>query len=142
MLPVLYIFNKPIPRTKNIVYSLTKLFGINKYRSIKICRDLGLNPLITIEDLKKNQVNALLRYINKKIKIEQKLKLQDKQNLEKLLEIKLTRGVRRNRGLPVRGQRTHTNAKTTKKLNGKTNSFIKTKNKGKKKPFVKAKKKK
>lgn len=119
MLPVLYIFNKPIPRTKKIVYSLTKLFGINKYQSIKICQDLGINPLVSLGHLKKNQVKNVLRHLNKNTKIEQKLKIKTKNNFEKLLEIKLVRGIRQNRGLPVRGQRTHTNAKTIKKLKGR-----------------------
>jgi small subunit ribosomal protein S13 len=118
MLPVLYIFNKPIPRTKNIIYSLTKLFGINKYQSTKICRDLGLNPLIVIDNLKTIQLNEILTKLNKKMKIEEKLKLKKKNHFDELLTIKLTRAVRQTNGLPVRGQRTHTNAKTTKRLNG------------------------
>jgi small subunit ribosomal protein S13 len=118
MLPVLYIFNKPIPRTKNIIYSLTKLFGINKYQSTKICRDLGLNPTIIIDDLKTIQLNEILTKLNKKMKIEEKLKLKKKNHFDELLTIKLTRAVRQTNGLPVRGQRTHTNAKTTKRLNG------------------------
>jgi small subunit ribosomal protein S13 len=123
MLPVLYIFNKPIPKTKKIIYSLTKLFGINKYQSTKICRGLGINPLVSLGLLKKNQVKSILRHLNKKHKIEQKLKLSKKNNFEKLLEIKLVRGIRQNRGLPVRGQRTHTNAKTIKKLKGRNTSI-------------------
>lgn len=118
MLPVLYIFNKPISRTKNIIYSLTKLYGINKYQSTKICRDLGLNPFIVIDTLKKIQLKAILKKLNKKMKIEEKLKLKKKNHFEDLLSIKLTRAVRQTKGLPVRGQRTHTNAKTIKRLNG------------------------
>lgn len=118
MLPVLYIFNKPIPRTKSIIYSLTKLFGIDKYQSTKICRDLGLNPLIVIDNLKAIQLNEILMKLNKKMKIEEKLKLKKKNHFDELLTIKLTRAVRQTNGLPVRGQRTHTNAKTTKRLNG------------------------
>ena len=121
MLPVLYIFNKPIPRTKNIIYSLTKLFGINKYQSTKICRDLGLNPIIVIDNLKQIQLNEILMKLNKKMKIEEKLKLNKKTHFDELLSIKLTRAVRQTNGLPVRGQRTHTNAKTTKRLNGNKN---------------------
>jgi ribosomal protein S13 len=78
MLPVLYIFNKTSPRTKNIIYSLTKLFGINKYQSTKICRDLGLNPFIVIDNLKTIQLNEILTKLNKKMKIEEKLKLKKK----------------------------------------------------------------
>lgn len=140
MLPVLYILNKPISKTKKITYSLTKLFGINTYKSIKICRGLGLNPSSRLNNIKKNQINLLFRHLTKKIKIEQKLKFIKKNNLEKLVEIKLVRGVRQKIGLPVRGQRTHTNAKTIKKLNGRQNLYT-TKIKGKKKAIMKAKKK-
>lgn len=139
MLPVLYIFNKPISRTKNIIFSLTKLFGINTYQSTKICRGLGLNPFSRLSQIKKNQIKFLFRFLTKKIKIEQKLKFIKKNNLEKLVEMKLVRGVRQKIGLPVRGQRTHTNAKTIKKLNGRKNLYT-TKIKGKKKAIMKAKK--
>jgi small subunit ribosomal protein S13 len=123
MLPVLYIFNKPISKTKKIVFSLTKLFGINKHQSIKICRNFGINPQISLGNLKKNQVNIILRHLNKRVKIEQKLKIEKKNNFEKLLDIKLVRGIRQNIGLPVRGQRTHTNAKTIKRLKGRNTSI-------------------
>ena len=138
MLPVLYIFNKPIPRTKNIIYSLTKLFGINKYQSTKICRDLGLNPTIIIDDLKTIQLNEILTKLNKKMKIEEKLKLKKKNHFDELLTIKLTRAVRQTNGLPVRGQRTHTNAKTTKRLNG---NKIPNNQRGRKKKAIMKKKK-
>ena len=113
---MLYIFDKTISDSKSIQYSLTILYGLNKYKSIKICKNIGINPQTTINSLKKNQLNRLINYINKNIKIEQLLKKEKKDQINYLLNMKNNRGIRRNLGLPVRGQRTHTNAKTSKKL--------------------------
>jgi small subunit ribosomal protein S13 len=113
---MLYIFNKTIPDSNSILYSLTILYGINKYQSKKICKNIGVNPQITINKLKNNHINRLIKYIRKNIKIEQVLKKDKKDQLNKLLEIKLHRGIRQSQGLPVRGQRTHTNAKTARKV--------------------------
>lgn len=117
---MLYIFNKTISNSKSILYSLNVLYGINKYQSKKICKNVGINPQITVNKLKNYQVNRLINYINKNLKIEQFLKQSNKKILNELLEIKSNRGIRRNLGLPVRGQRTHTNAKTVRKFRKKT----------------------
>jgi small subunit ribosomal protein S13 len=116
---MLYIFNKTISNSKSILYSLTVLYGINEYQSKKICKNVGINPQITVNKLKNYQVNRLINYINKNLKIEQVLKQSKKNRLNELLEIKSNRGIRRNLGLPVRGQRTHTNAKTVRKFRKK-----------------------
>lgn len=113
---MLYIFNKTISNSKSILYSLTTLYGINEYQSKKICKNVGINPQITVNKLKNYQVNRLTNYINKNLKIEQVLRQLKKTKLKELLEIKSIRGIRQNVGLPVRGQRTHTNAKTVKKF--------------------------
>ena len=113
---MLYIFNKTIPENTSIVYALTILYGINIYQSKKICKNIGINPQITVNKLKNNHVNRLINYINKNLKIEQFLKKDKKDKINDLLEIKSNRGIRLSQGLPVRGQRTHTNAKTSKKL--------------------------
>lgn len=117
---MLYIFNKTISNSKSIVYSLRILYGINEYQSKKICQNIGINPKITVNKLKNHQVNRLTNYINKNLKIEQVLKEFKQKKLNELLEIKNIRGIRRNFGLPVRGQRTHTNAKTSRKFKKKT----------------------
>jgi small subunit ribosomal protein S13 len=113
---MLYIFNKTISNSKSILYSLRVLYGINEYQSKKICKNVGINPQITVNKLKNYQVNRLINYINKNLKIEQVLKQSKKNRLNELLEIKSIRGIRQSAGLPVRGQRTHTNAKTAKKF--------------------------
>ena len=136
---MLYIFNKTISDSKSILYSLTILYGINEYQTKKICKNIGINPQITINKLKNNHVNLLTNYINKNIKIEDILKQSKKKRLNELLEIKSYRGIRQSIGLPVRGQRTHTNAKTSKKLK---KIFINKKSLKNKRPFHKKKKKK
>nr|YP_010394326.1 ribosomal protein S13 [Phytophthora fragariae]DAZ88334.1 TPA_asm: ribosomal protein S13 [Phytophthora fragariae] len=113
---MLYIFNKTISDSKSILYSLTILYGINEYQSKKICKNIGINPQITLNKLKNNLVNRLINYINKNLKVEQLLKKSKTERLNELVEIKSNRGIRQSQGLPVRGQRTHTNAKTSKKF--------------------------
>ena len=135
---MLYIFNKTISDSKSILYSLTILYGINEYQSKKICKNIGINPQITINKLKNNHVNLLINYINKNVKIEEILKESKKKKLNILLDIKSYRGIRQSIGLPVRGQRTHTNAKTSKKLK---KIFIYKKKSRNKRPFNKIKKK-
>ena len=71
---MLYIFNKTISNSKSILYSLTTLYGINEYQSKKICKNVGINPQITVNKLKNYQVNRLINYINKNLKIEQFLR--------------------------------------------------------------------
>lgn len=113
---MLYIFDKAISDSDSIIYALTVLYGINTYQSKKICKHIGINPQTTMNFLKKNQLNRLINFINKNLKIEQLLKKKQKDQLNHLLKIKTERGIRRSLGLPVHGQRTHTNAKTSKKL--------------------------
>jgi small subunit ribosomal protein S13 len=113
---MLYLFNKVIPNSKKLEYSLRILYGINNYQSKKICKTLGINPQITLKKIKKNHVNKLINYLNKNIKVESLLKKSQKERVNSLLNIKLIRIIRARNGLPVRGQRTHTNAKTIKYL--------------------------
>ena len=136
---MLYIFNKIISDSKSILYALSTLYGINEFQSKKICINIGINPKITLNKLKNNHVNRIITYINKNLKVEQFLKKTKNERLNELLEIKSNRGIRQNQGLPVRGQRTHTNAKTSKKLK---KIFIKKRISRNKRPFIKNKKKK
>nr|YP_010394209.1 ribosomal protein S13 [Phytophthora cinnamomi]DAZ88728.1 TPA_asm: ribosomal protein S13 [Phytophthora cinnamomi var. cinnamomi]UXG55799.1 ribosomal protein S13 [Phytophthora cinnamomi]WRY73334.1 ribosomal protein S13 [Phytophthora cinnamomi]WRY73414.1 ribosomal protein S13 [Phytophthora cinnamomi]WRY73454.1 ribosomal protein S13 [Phytophthora cinnamomi] len=136
---MLYIFNKTISDSKSILYSLTILFGINEYQSKKICKNIGINPQITLNKLKNNHVNRLINYINKNLKVEQLLKKSKTERINELVEIKSNRGIRQSQGLPVRGQRTHTNAKTSKKLK---KIFIQKRISRNKRPFKVQKKKK
>ena len=116
---MLYIFGKTIPTTKKISYSLINLFGINFYNSKKICKNIGLNPSVRINSLKKVQIKKLTKYIDKNLTIEKDLKKKLIFQKKNLINIKTNRGLRNFKGLPVRGQRTHTNCKTKRKLKNK-----------------------
>ena len=130
-----YIFNKVIPSSKKIEFSLKVIYGINNYQSQKICKIFGINPKINIIKIKKNQLNNLINYLNKNKKVEYFLKKEKKENFLKLLDIKLIRSLRYNQGLPVRGQRTHTNAQTVKRLKKKLKKNKKNKKKKKKNDY-------
>nr|YP_010507877.1 ribosomal protein S13 [Phytophthora asparagi]UXG55991.1 ribosomal protein S13 [Phytophthora asparagi] len=136
---MLFIFNKTISDSKSILYSLTIIYGINEYQSKKICKNIGINPQITLNKLKNNHVNRLINYINRNLKVEQLLKKSKTERLNELVEIKSNRGIRQSQGLPVRGQRTHTNAKTSKKIK---KIFIQKRISRNKRPFKVQKKKK
>lgn len=116
---MLYIFGKTIPVNKKVIYSLTYLFGINSYSSKKICKNIGINPSVRINSLKKSQIRQLIQYIDQNLIIEQDLKKNLILKKKNLVNIKNHRGLRNLKGLPVRGQRTHTNRKTSKKLKNK-----------------------
>lgn len=112
---MLFIYNKAIPQSKNILHSLSILYGIDEYQSKQICREIGINPHTNINKLHTKQVNKLVDYISKNLEVENKKRLSNRDSLTNLLNIKHTRGIRFRLGLPVRGQRTHTNAKTVRK---------------------------
>lgn len=116
---MLYIFGKNIPINKEIIYSLTHLFGINRYNSKKICKNIGINPSVSVNSLKKRKIRKLIQYIDQNFIIEQNLKKKLILKKQKLIDMKSTRGLRNLQGLPIRGQRTHTNKKTSKKLKNK-----------------------
>lgn len=113
---MLYIFDKTIPIDKTILHSLTYLFGINSFNSKRICENIGLNPSVRVNTLNKNQIRKLEAYIDKNLLIEQDLRKQLTIRKKNLINIKTYRGLRSLRGLPVRGQRTHTNYKTIRQL--------------------------
>ena len=116
---MLYIFDKTIPTDKTIMHSLTYLFGINFFNSKRICKNIGLNPSVRVNTLNKSQIRKLEAYIDKNLLIEQDLRKQLTLLKKNLINIKTSRGLRSLRGLPVRGQRTHTNRKTVKRLSHK-----------------------
>lgn len=113
---MLFIFGKNISIKKNIVYSLSEIFGLNKNKSKIICKNIGLNSSTRIELLTENKIRKLIKYIDKNFIIEQDLKKKILNNKKRLLAIKNYRGLRNILGLPSKGQRTKTNAKTKKKL--------------------------
>ena len=103
-----------LPRDKRIEVGLTYIYGIGLTTSKKILADTGVNPDVRVKDLTEDDLTKLRDYIQANLKVEGDLHREVSQNVKRLMEIGCYRGLRHRRGLPVRGQRTHTNARTRK----------------------------
>jgi small subunit ribosomal protein S13 len=103
-----------LPNQKRLEIGLTYIFGIGQSTAQKICRDLELDPDEKIKDLTDDEVVKLRTYIDTNVEVEGDLRRERSQAIKRLSEIGCYRGVRHRRGLPVRGQRTKTNARTRK----------------------------
>jgi small subunit ribosomal protein S13 len=103
-----------IPREKRLEISLTYIFGIGRSTSIKICESTGLNPNTRVRDLTEDEVNRIRAWVDQNITVEGDLRRDVQQDIKRKIEIGCLQGVRHRKGLPVRGQRTHTNARTRK----------------------------
>lgn len=114
---MLYLFESNIPENKSILFSLTYVYGIGKSKSLTICKKLGFSKNFKAKNLSREQVNKLLKLVESlDFKLSSGLKKLKLLQKKKLISIKSYKGLRRNQGLPVRGQRTHTNARTSKKI--------------------------
>ena len=103
-----------LPREKRVEIGLTYIFGIGLTTSQTIVRETGINPATRVRDLTEEEVVRLREYIDRNSKVEGDLRREVSQNIKRLMEIGCYRGLRHRKGLPVRGQRTHTNARTRK----------------------------
>ena len=103
-----------LPRYKLIEVGLTYIYGIGLTTSKKILAETGINPDTRTNDLTEEDLVKLRDYIQNNIKVEGDLHREVSQNIKRLMEIGCYRGLRHRKGLPVRGQRTHTNARTRK----------------------------
>ena len=103
-----------LPRGKRIEIALTYIFGIGCPRALQILVGTGVNPDTRTQDLTDEDVSRLRREIESKYKVEGALRTETSMNVKRLMDIGCYRGLRHRRGLPVRGQRTHTNARTHK----------------------------
>lgn len=102
-----------IPRDKRVVVSLTYIYGIGLSTSSRILKDCKISEDIRVKDLTDEQVNAIRSEVDK-VKVEGDLRRETSLNIKRLMEIGCYRGIRHRKGLPVRGQRTKTNARTRK----------------------------
>lgn len=114
-----------LPLDKRIEVGLTYIYGIGPTTSKKILAETGVDPDIRVRDLTEDDLAKLRDYITANITTEGDLHREVRQNINRLMEIGCYRGLRHRRGLPVRGQRTHTNARTRKgprkQIGGKKN---------------------
>lgn len=103
-----------LPRKKHIRIALTYIFGIGRSTAEKICEKAEINPMSITENLSENDVKKIRDIINEECKVEGDLRREVSMNIKRLMDLGCYRGLRHRRGLPVRGQRTHTNSRTRK----------------------------
>ena len=103
-----------LPREKRVELGLTAIFGIGRTKSNEILAKAGVNPDTRVKDLSEEEVIKLREIIDKEYKVEGDLRREQALNIKRLMEINCYRGIRHKKNLPVRGQRTKTNARTRK----------------------------
>jgi small subunit ribosomal protein S13 len=103
-----------LPRTKRVEIGLTYIYGIGRVRSGNILNQAGVSPDVRVKDLSEEDVRAISRVIEEQGDVEGDLRKEVSMHIKRLMEIGSYRGMRHRRGLPVRGQRTRTNARTRK----------------------------
>jgi small subunit ribosomal protein S13 len=103
-----------LPRTKRVEIGLTYIFGIGRFRATEILKEAEVSGDIRVKDLSEDDVRKISRVIEEQGRVEGDLRKEISLNIKRLMEIGSYRGLRHRRGLPVRGQRTKTNARTRK----------------------------
>ena len=103
-----------LPRDKKVEIGLTYIFGIGRKTALDILEKTGVSSALRVRDLSESDVNKLRQVIERDVRVEGALRTEIAMNIKRLMVIGSYRGIRHRRGLPVRGQRTHTNARTKK----------------------------
>jgi small subunit ribosomal protein S13 len=103
-----------LPRQKRVEIGLTYIYGIGTARSNEILKKAGIDPSVRVKDLSEEEVSRIARILDGEGGVEGDLRKDISMNIKRLMEIGSYRGLRHRRNLPVRGQRTHTNARTRK----------------------------
>lgn len=103
-----------LPRDKRIEIGLTYVYGIGRAQSQKILKETGINPDIRVKDLTEDDATKIRSYIDKNLVVEGDLRRDVALDIKRLSEIGCNRGIRHRRNLPLRGQRTHSNARTAR----------------------------
>ena len=103
-----------LPRQKRLEIGLTYIFGIGDSTARFMCHQLRINPDTKVHDLTDDEVSRIRTYIQSNLRVEGDLRREVSQNIKRKMEIGCYQGLRHRRGLPVRGQRTHTNARSRK----------------------------
>ena len=119
-----------LPRNKNVDVALSYIYGVGMPLAKRIIAEAKINPLTKVKDLTEDEVSSIRKIIETNFKVEGDLRREVAQNIKRLIEIGSYRGSRHKKGLPSRGQRTHTNARTRKgkriAIAGKKKSMDKT----------------
>jgi len=103
-----------LPREKKVEVGLTYIYGIGRANARKIMEATGVSPALRVKELSDADVNRLRQAIERDFRVEGALRTEIAMNIKRLMDIGSYRGIRHRKGLPVRGQRTHTNARTKK----------------------------
>ena len=103
-----------LPREKRLEISLTYIYGIGPSIAKQLCAEVGVDPNTRVRDLTDEEVSRIRGYVDNNLKVEGDLRREVSQDIKRKMEIGTYQGLRHRRGLPVRGQRTHTNARTRK----------------------------
>jgi small subunit ribosomal protein S13 len=113
---MIYLLETKLPENKSVLFALTNVYGIGKSTAFLICKKLGFSINLKIKDLTQEQTIEILQVVETlNLTLNNELKKFKSLSLKNLISIKSYRGLRGVRGLPVRGQRTHTNAKSARK---------------------------
>lgn len=113
---MVYLFESKLPENKSVFFGLTSIYGMGKSQSFLICKKVGLSLNFKIKDLSTSQIYQIIKVIESSdYLLANDLKRLLLLNKQRLISIKSYRGLRRKKGFPIRGQRTHTNARTAKK---------------------------
>jgi small subunit ribosomal protein S13 len=103
-----------LPQQKHVEIGLTYIYGVGRSTSQKVLAKAKVDPMVRVKDLSEDEIRRITRIIQDEVKVEGDLRKEVAMNIKRLMEIGCYRGIRHRRGLPVRGQRTHTNARTRK----------------------------
>jgi small subunit ribosomal protein S13 len=103
-----------LPKNKRMEVALTYIYGIGQTKARQILKDAGVNPDTRTDELADSEISAIRNIIDKEHKVEGDLRRDISMSIKRLMDIGAYRGLRHRRGLPVRGQRTHTNGRTRK----------------------------
>ena len=103
-----------LPQQKHVEIGLTYIYGVGRPTAQRVLAKAGVDPMVRVKDLSEDEIRRITRVIQDDVKVEGDLRREVAMNIKRLMEIGCYRGVRHRRGLPVRGQRTHTNARTRK----------------------------
>ena len=103
-----------LPRRKHVAYALPYIYGIGQKLAREICKKAQVDPKKRVEDLSEAEIKAIRDTIDADYKVEGDLRREIQMNIKRLMDLGCYRGLRHRKGLPVRGQRTHTNARTRK----------------------------
>jgi small subunit ribosomal protein S13 len=103
-----------LPREKRVEVGLMYVYGVGRSTSRKILDETGINPNTKVRDLAEGEVAQIRTYVDQNVEVEGDLRRETKENIRRLIDIGSYRGIRHRRGLPVRGQRTKTNARQRK----------------------------